>query len=149
MIISETKNVNLIKLIVTDPTLWLLEGGEGQDPKSYKPYLGHIWLKIIHNRDIIGLLELREFTKITYEGHIYILPQYHASGLALEAGVALIGYIRKLNKIKNIITTVPTSCDHVLNFLKKLGFSVNGIIQNGIIYNGKYQDLIMQQLEVR
>ena len=146
--VKPTRNIELIRSIVTNPILFDLEGGRGLDPVLYSPYLGNLWLSIKKDSEIIGLCEFRKFTTITYESHIYILPEYHGTGIPLECSKYLLDYLRDNTGIRNIITTVPESCVHVTNFLDKIGFKQCGYIINGIIYNDKEENLIVSQLEV-
>ncbi|HEY3527386.1 MAG TPA: hypothetical protein VGK47_14410 [Nitrososphaeraceae archaeon] len=148
MKIKQTKNVDLIRSIVTNPILWKQAGHDG-DPIFYTPYLGNIWLIGQKDNKNVGLLELKQITAITYEAHIRILPEFQGTGESVEFAQNVRKFIKNSCKnIHNLVCHVPMECKYVINFLSRLNLKVNGLIRNGIIYNNTLQDLIIFQLEV-
>lgn len=144
--VKRTKNPNLIKSIVTHPDLFELAGHVG-NTKSYKPYLGNLWLTCHLEDKIVGLYVLEKFTAISSVVHCYILPEYQGI-LSVECAKAVIDYLKNNTSIKNVIVTTPVQCIHVLKHIQKLGFLLSGFIKNGIIYKNHLQDLSIYQLEI-
>ena len=149
MNITEIHDSNIIKRIVTNPLLFKLHGFAGF-VEDYEPNLHNddIWLHIIQDDKDIGLVQLEPITAITANSHVYILPEHHGSGIALEAVREVREYIKEKLRFKKIICTVPFDCGHVVKFNNKVGFTPCGLIHNGVIYNNRLQDLIIFEIEV-
>lgn len=139
--IKETKDKKLITDIVTVPELYNLAGNYG-NIKKYKPDMRKLWLEIKINGKTAGLGVFKEVTKITYDSHIYVLPEYQKKGLTPEIARELQKYL-SFKGVKTLIATVPMECSHIFKLMEKTNFKVTGMIPNGIIYNYKLQDLII------
>lgn len=140
------KDYRLIEAIIKNPILWQLMG-HIEDPDKYEVPKDRTWLLASDEEDIIGLMELHPMTAITYIAHIHIRPKYHKTGKSLQVVEATKEYLKKTH-IKNIITTVPLVCTHVIKLMNKTGFVVQGSIKDGIVYDNRIQDLLLFQLKV-
>lgn len=146
--ISQTENIDLIKSIVTNERLWEMAGYTG-NKEEFKPNLNNIWLVIKDNETIAGLVELREYTRITFDGHIYIKPSFQNRKLAPLAVLKTIQYLKQNTPIHNVVIPVPMTCIYVMKFLDKCPTKVVGMIENGIIHNNILQDLILYQIKIK
>ena len=148
-LITPTKNIDKIKEIVTNPILWELNTGSADNKDSYQVDTNLIYLLINRKESLVGVLSYKEFTKITIEAHIQILPKYWGTGISLEAIKATIEWIKNNTRYTKILTSTPEDCIHVLKFAKKLNFTTCGSINNGVIYNNKQQALLLLEYDIR
>jgi len=146
--ISPTKDKELIKSIITEPTLWRLQYGQGMDIKDFKVDESFDYLLIEENSFILGLFQTREITRILVDAHIYLLPQYWGQDYSSSALDALFRYFKNTNYHK-VITDVPKSCSHVIKLLKKIGCKQCGFIDNGVIYNNKLMGLLLFSYDIK
>jgi RimJ/RimL family protein N-acetyltransferase len=147
IIITETKDKELIKSIITNEHIWELAGYSG-NKDEYEPDLTNTWLKIELDRVLVGIFKLRKFTEITVDGHIHILPEFRNKIIANDAIKESRKYLKEKSNYKNVITTVPISCEHVMKLMDRVGFKVCGAIHNGIIYQDRLEDLIVYELTI-
>lgn len=142
-----TKDESLIKSIVTDPVLWKLHGRTGEID-SYTIPEKDLWLLIKNDNDVIGLMQFTLFTYITAIAHIYILPVYHGMGMSELAIEAVKEFLKEIPDLRNIVCDVPRECNHVTKLLYKVGFQFTGLIEDGVRYNNKIQDILLFQLKL-
>lgn len=148
MIISKTEDKDLIKNFITNPILWEMAGYHG-DPNQFTPNMDNLWLTALIANDFVCLMELRKFTSLIYDCHIYTLPEQMRKGIATEAVKQAIQWIKKNTQIKTLMLTVPFSCQHVIKFLaNKTDFKICGMLHKSIIYQNRLEDLILYELEV-
>lgn len=144
MKIELTTNYVLITDILNTPELLKLTDPDTMkaefDPRE--KYL------LVTDPGAVGLIRLHPMTHVTAIGHIHLLPQVHGTGKSVEAVMETKEYIKKNLTYKSIITTVPMECEHVIKLMNKTGFTPCGVINQGIVFNHKLQDLILFQTEV-
>lgn len=147
MIITETKNKQLIKEFITNPILWNITGYVGNSDE-FIPDLNHQYLLATKDDKKVCLMELKKFTNLVSEAHIYTLPEEMRKGIGSEAVKVAIEWIKENTKIKTIMLTVPLSCEHVIKFLTKTEFKVCGMLHKSIVYQNQLQDLVLYELGV-
>lgn len=107
------------------------------------------YLGVIIGKELGGLAQLKEFNKITYDSHIYLLPRHQDGQKSLQAVKAIKEYLCEYTEIMNLITSVPISCHYVHKFLSKTDFKVVGKLESAVIYNKLRQDVILYQMKVK
>lgn len=145
--VTENTNEELIKSIVTNNKLFELSGHTGSK-YNYSPNMNNLWLKIDQDNTTIGFFELKEFTKICFDGHIYIAPEYWGKGLARQSIRKALEYLDKFTFIKTVLLSVPEKAIHVLKMLSKTDAKACGIISNAAIYQNKLQNIILFELKI-
>jgi RimJ/RimL family protein N-acetyltransferase len=148
MILIPTTDKELIKSIITEPTLWKLEYGQGMNIEDFEVDESFTYLVIRENDDILGIFQTREITRILVEAHIYLLPKYWGKDYSSRALNALFRYYEHSNYHK-VITDVPQCCSHVIRLLKKTGCKQCGYIDKGVIYNNKLMGLLLFSYDLK
>ena len=147
--IQSTKDNDIITSIITEPQLWDLEYGQGMGLKDFQVDWSYRYLLIKDNEEILGLFQVRDFTRIVLEAHIYLLPKYWGNTYSKDSIKALIKYLTDMTHYHSLITDVPVVCKHVINLLKKIGARQSGFINNGVIYNNKLTDLMLFSYQIK
>ncbi len=100
------------------------------------PSENRIYLSAVLNNQVVGLLTGLEHDDSNEIGAIYVLPEYHYSGI----GSALMKTaLAKLNSKKKTKLNVVSYNKKAINFYKKHGFIENGVFEDthGHLPNGK------------
>lgn len=143
-----TLDKDVIKSFVTHPVLFKMAGFTIK-PEEYEVPESSLWVLITQDNIDIGVFELRKVTNITYDIHTYILPEYHNTATTLEATKTGLEFLKEHTTIKTIIITTPQECLYIVKHVLKVGFKPCGIIDDGVIYNNKRQNLVILQYEVQ
>lgn len=144
-----SKNYPLIKTILTEPTLWELEYGQGHDKENFRVDASYTYLLVKKDGIIVGVFQVREMTKVLLEFHSFLLPQYWGTGLSEQIPAALAAWAAANTSAHNIITMVPQAAKHVLDYLERIGAQFSGLIPNGIVYNGAFSALYLYTYPIR
>ena len=142
MFLEETKDEESIKHVMCNTMIFKLANDQDIEPHEYKVDWSSKYLLLQDYERIYGLFRIREFSKITLEAHIYILPEYWGKPVGVKAVKKLEKYARSRG-YRNIFTTVPITCVQVLQFLQKVNCKVCGKIDKGIIFNNELVDVIL------
>ncbi len=143
--IHETHNKELILEILNLPRILDLLG----EDKIQHVNLNHLWLVYTDNHKIKGIIELKEFNKITVEAHIIVLPEFHGTNISSDFSIEVFKYLSKNTIYRNILAPVPVSCVHIIKFLNKLNFKVIGLMKESIIWKHNLQDLLLYQYNIK
>jgi RimJ/RimL family protein N-acetyltransferase len=145
--IKQLENKEEIRNVILEPKLWKLTYGQGCLVEEFEIDSKCKYLSVQHNNELVGMFELKEFNKIMYEGHIYMLPEY--GKLGVNAIKAAKEYLSETTNFLKIFTTVPMECNHVHRLLQKAEFEMDGVMSNSIIYNDRLQDLVLYSTNIR
>ncbi len=131
----------LIKEILTTEGLFQLLGG--RDKINFLTPKHMTYLLITVDSEIAGLFCLDEQNPILVNGHIALLPRHWGkidSDAILHAGLQ---FLKVNTTYKQVCSTVPSPCLHVIKFLTRNEFRVCGTYHNSIIFNDQVVDLIL------
>lgn len=138
--ITKSTDYHTIKEILINPVLFNCTYGQGNTELHESELKHKEWLLVEIDGVPAGCFEIRELTKITIEGHIFILPKYWNHSLEiLNAGEQ---FVKELG-YKTIFSSVPENCLHMLKFMARIKYDVCGQIKNGIIYKNKLVSLFL------
>lgn len=143
-----TENQELIKSVLTEPTLWKVMYGQGTCKDSFQVDMSYQYLEV-RNEELIGVFQIRALTKMLVEGHAYVLPKYWGtkySKLALEAGLK---WLKKNTSYLKCFTDIPEDCKQVKQSLEKQGWKKIGMVKKGVIYNGRLQNLYFHEFDLK
>lgn len=141
--ITPSQDANLIKELITSHQLYeSLTGGAGIPKEEWNPISGHVYLIISDDDTVYGLYDVYPFTSNTYFIHSAILPKYWGTGIARKAAVLAEKYLAD-NGVNKLIAPVPETIRPVRNFVERMGFKLEGHINQGILYQGKEQGLCL------
>ena len=151
MIVLElTKDIELIKSILTNPVLWRLTMGQSDDEsiENFEPDMTYQYLTINDQYfDPIGLFMVKELTKTVLEVHIFILPKYWGTDVSIKAAKTGHMWAKKEGYLKTF-TRVPANCTHVLKYLEQINYHCCGQITKGIVHNKLLASLFLYDYEV-
>jgi len=112
------------------------------DPKQRS-----VWLEIFKDEISIGVFQLQEITKITFNIHIHIFEEYQKKGFAFKCLDPLLTRLKHL-KIKKLMCTVSKNNRVMRRVLSRTPFKLCGSIKDGIIWNDELTDLLIFELNI-
>jgi RimJ/RimL family protein N-acetyltransferase len=140
--VTKTDNKELIKQIITEPTLWKVMYGQGNDLNNFNVDTTFDYLLIEDSeKGVVGLFQIRALTKMLVECHAYILPEFWGKGLSETASQSGFEYLRNNTKYLKCFTDIPEDCNEVRTSCERIGWKKIGTVENGVIYNGRLQKL--------
>ncbi len=137
--VHKTTDYNSILKILENPVLFDCTSGQNGDI-DLEDIKKREWLLVTDNMKIIGCFEIKEFTRVCIEGHIYVLPSHWKQSKEIMA--AAFDWCLD-NKYKTVFTCVPANCLHILKFVNKIGFKAAGQIPKGVIFNKELVTLFL------
>lgn len=148
--IQIVNDLELIKPVICHPDLHEL-CGYTESPDQFKLHPLSLYLAVSKDnyKTIAGIFEFREFTKVCWEAHAAILPEYQNTSDSWIFGESIKQWLKDNTTIQSLMITVPESCKHVSKYVKKLDFKQTGIIPGGIIYNNQLMNLLIYTLLLR
>ncbi len=144
--ITETTNKAIIKKILMTHKLWEMNCF-GVNKEGFIPDMFFKWLLIKNEKEIVGLVKLRNITNVCADIHINILPHFQGSSFSVSAMEELRKYLKENTLLITVMTTVPDQCYYVHKFINKIPGCFNtGHLTDSIIYQNKLQDMIIYQI---
>ena len=133
-----------ITKILTSDEMWprISEDGQKKEDLVIEPSPVFIWLMIRTDRGkCLGLFYLHYLNLSTIQGHIHIIKEYRAR-YAGAVGKAMLKWIDKEldSRVNKIIAEIPVIYKDVYHYVKKHGFSDEGLNRQSILKNGKFVD---------
>lgn len=147
--VKHTKDIGLIKSIITNPYLYQLTYGQNATPvEEFKVDQTFTYLLIHEDEKIKGCFQLRELTKVLVEVHIYILPQYWGTDTSIDASFAGFKWLLLNTPYRKVFTDIPEDCTNVIDLVKRVGWKQFGSLDDGVIYNNRLQTLLFYSYNI-
>lgn len=145
MLVTETKDINVIKRVLCDPEIYeLINDDSSPDMRDFEPPITDDirYIAGFVKGDIIGIMiyhTINEHVKL----HIQVLPEFRKEYAREFARIAL-----EFGKAKNVIiySEIPDCYPNVISFAKEFGFTETGSIKNDYIKNGVEHDVIIMRM---
>lgn len=109
----------------------------------------HLYLLSTIEGEAFGIYEIQPLTKITGNVHVIINPEYRGTRVSFEMYQLLKDYLRDHTEYRKLIATVPEKNERMLRVINRTEFRACGLIQNGIIWDGQEQNLIVFELDIK
>lgn len=100
---------------------------------------GDLWLNVVSDYSVIGLVRLSNYNNYTLELHPYLLPEHKAKCRELIKQVFRL-FLTTPEFINKLIATIPFNRKIVYNLAKRLGFKDEGINRKSILIDLVYLD---------
>lgn len=145
--IIPTRDVELIKQIHLSDDLYELNYLDGCLPREqWEPRISEfdLWLLIYEDDNLVGSFHGEHFLPKIINGHINILKKYRGRE-ALKYGEALKAWFKQYPEGPQVIALVPERHEHVKRYLRRLGYSLTGIIHSAVLIHGKPDDIFIYQ----
>lgn len=145
--LTETKDYEIVKKIISDPQLWQLTYGQMGEFHDFKVREDFRYLLIENEGNVLGCFQVRPFTNTVMEIHSFILPGYWGTEFVQKAVDEGHDWVKAEGYLKTW-TKVPATCIHVLKYLQKSHYKCSGMIEEGIIHNHHLVTLFFYEFEV-
>lgn len=142
MILTRTRDMELVRSIVSHPAIWPHISDDGPTtPDDIEDVEALHWM-LVSAGEPLGLFMVHAHNIVCYEMHTCLLP--HAWGApAKEAAQRLLAWAFEETDCKKMITAVPAYNRAALRFAKAGGMVQEGINRASILRNGELVDQIM------
>lgn len=109
---------------------------------SYLPDLvTEYWIGLHNGDDIVGCYRLHQLNSLTWEGHVFMLPEHREKYATLGCHTTL-KWIIDNTDCQKLVANVPCKFKNVTNFLDKIGFQREGVNRSSYKKDGKIWDII-------
>lgn len=106
---------------------------------SFVVYGGDLWLNVVYDCRIIGMVRLSNYNNYTLELHPYLLVKYRSHCRELIKRVFEL-LLKTPSFINKLIATIPVNRKIVYNLAKKTGFKDEGVNRKSLLIGGIYLD---------
>ncbi len=141
-LIEKTTNNKIIKSIITHKELYKRTYGQNTNRTNYNVESDWKYYLIQDFSNIIGVIQVRDVSKVTVEVHPFILPKYWNKNISTNAIKSVHNYFKQLGYL-NVLSSAPSNCIYALKFADKMGYKVCGMIKDGVVYNNYLVSLIL------
>lgn len=146
MYIQCIDNNQLTDLFLNDPKLMYASLGDEElamlhitdryYTNDYTTYKG-----LYEGDELIGAIKWEHFTTKTITLHMYIKTKYQRTNKVLEAVNTIKEYFRTTSEYLKVLMMVPSSCKHVIKFLKRINIKQEGCITKCYTWRQNIVDL--------
>ena len=140
-----------IKSFMTEQPLFELanldEDGKVK-PEEWQPDPKFEYLLAYEGQVVYGFILFQNTTAVTIEAHIFIRPKYWARFKSYKVAKGAIKWLKENRNCKKVVTRLPDNQKHVVAFLRRLGFHLEGYSPKSIIWRGKLLGQYFYGMEV-
>lgn len=147
--IDRTWDKDLIRSILTEPTIWDTIAEDGQEPGLFEVELEkNIFLAVNHNGVCLGIYILHVYNGCTLQIHANMLHK-HRKAFATESGEKMLDWFRDEGpeKYQKLMAQIPAIYPHVYHFTINRGFKDEGLLIKAYRKKGELHDLHILGLE--
>lgn len=143
MIIELTQDVDVIKSILTHPSIYpVISSDLAPKPEDYTPDTKGKVIMVGMVDDVpMALMILYPCNDVTAWCHVQVLPEYRKEH-AYEFGIEAIAYAWDLLGVLKIVAQIPAIYPNVIAFAEKCGFTQEGVNKNSHLKDGKLVDCV-------
>lgn len=110
--------------------------------KEYVPdIVNEYWIGLSNGEDTIGCYRFHQINKVTWQGHVFILPEYREKYSKMCAK-PIFEWILSETDFQKVIADVPQRFPNVMGFLEKSGFQREGVNRLSHTKDGNLWDII-------
>ena len=140
MLIRHTKDVELIKSIVTHDAVWPHVSDDSCDKATYTPPIdGVLWLEFVDEVNL-GAYLVHPHNCVTYEIHTCLLPAALGAKSKI-AGRLVLDWIFSNTPCQKGITQVPQENQLALRYALRCGMVKEGVNRSSFLKNGELLDM--------
>jgi RimJ/RimL family protein N-acetyltransferase len=137
--VSETKDPELIRRVLTHPSVYRWVVDDGTPPEAFHPPVGPLYLKVESWDTLLGLFVLVRQNAITSECHVCLLPEGYGE-VGRQAGREALAWIWANTTIQKLVGRTPANHFHALRYARLLGFKGYGWLDASFLKDGEFID---------
>ena len=137
--LSQTFDLSLVKKIMSNKDIWERASDE-VDIDDYQPSVDDIWLLVLSDLDIVGIIEIHGTSSCCVDFHPYLKKKNRSKCRIMMAELYtwFVEYM-PINYVK-MNTTIPTCFMSAINAAKKTGLTHEGTCRKSYIRDGELYD---------
>ena len=142
MILERTKDLDLIKGVLTDSEMWERIKEDDNELEDFKIPDNQelIWLAINTEDGLAGLFYMHNINATTIQLHAHILEPFRKK-YAKIAGKLVITYFSEMEeRVNKLVAEIPVCYPDVYHFSIKNGLQDEGINRKSTLKNGEFMD---------
>lgn len=143
MIFERTRDMKLVRDVMTHPRIWpwITDDGTGPADQFTPPDLPSVWYVAVRDgNDFMGIWMFVPRNAICYEVHTCLLPKAWGS-FAVEASRAMSRWMWENSPARRIVTAVPAYNRLALNLARNAGMTQYGTDPQSCLKGGKVWDV--------
>lgn len=141
MKVDRTLDVGECLIILTNPDIFDSISEDGATFDDLKvDVLKDIWLRVVVDDQLIGVVQFRHVFSKAYESHIHILTE-HRKAYSKLAAESILNWCSEYISGSTLFAYVPEFCGNVKRFLLRHGFEDTGTIPKAWLKAGKLNDM--------
>lgn len=138
-----SKDVQLIKRIITEPSIYRGSRDDfSPEPDQFKPPSGMLYVLAYQDGVHIGLWALAPHSRILWEVHTCILPEFWGD-VAASASISFLEWVWIHTPCQRLFTSVPGTNKLAKRFAERAGMQIYGVNPKAYQKDGNLIDLIM------
>lgn len=142
LVISRTHNMNIVKNIMSHPSIWPHVHDDGVGECNPIDHEGFFWMLITELGAPIGVFLVHATNSICYQMHTCILPIAWGKK-AKQSAKLLLKWAFDETNCQKMTTLVPSYNRAALRFAKSGGMAEEGVNRKSFLHNGELIDQIM------
>jgi RimJ/RimL family protein N-acetyltransferase len=149
MIIKRTRNMDLVKNIITDSSIYkYLMPDNNISVEDFYPVDNDLfyYLLIIEKDNIAGIIFLSPLNNIMYQSHNALFPEFYGKGV--EYCTKALKYIKDNTNIRKLLAFIIEDNKLAKNMLLKCGFKELPMIKNCIKINNKITNEYLMEYDL-
>lgn len=96
---------------------------------------------IYEDNSLVAIVMFQEHSKTQIAMHYYLSSNHLRKDIVVRCYSAVEEMLRNNYDHKEVLVQVPASCPHVMEVISNIGFTFNEIIQDGVVWRGKKENL--------
>lgn len=142
MIISETKDIELIDRILRDPEIYdRITDDRSPDIEDFEPIPPSDYVYYLTDEQNIGLIFYHWKNGVTLEGHVHVLKEHREKAMTFSQKA--LKWTWANTEALKIIVNIPTLYPDVIKFVEKNGFEMEGLHKGSYLKNSVLYDLAL------
>lgn len=127
------------------------EISEDDAPPYIPDLINEYWIVLIEGNKTVGCFRCHQINGITWEGHIFILPEYRKD-YSEKAGYAIYEWLLENLEFQKLIVKIPQKYQNVIKFIEKFGFTHEGTNRlsyrkDGKIWNMEHYGITVDEIK--
>lgn len=138
MIVERTKDIGLVKSIITQPKIWESIKGSytGTIEDISPPVDDYIYIVGTEDGDAVGLFIVHPTTFDIWQCHVQVMPKYRDSH-AVDFGKRVLNWVWSNTDINKLMALIPVIYPNVKEFSELQGFCQEGLLTNSYEKGGE------------
>lgn len=107
------------------------------------------WYGAYHVDTLVAIIRTEHLSKDTVITHIYMHREHRRTGMLKFVYVDLVNHLLEHTNYTETLVPVPDTCSHVIRAVYSLGFELQGVVPNSLIWRNQEVNLLYYTRNIR